>query len=112
MALTEATLIAVISGIFGLSNLIMFLIQRHDQKSKSRPEYKMILGLGHDVIVTKGEAYLKRGWLTRDEYENLNDYLYKPYLEMGGNGTAQKIMKEIDKLPFREVVSEKRKETE
>ena len=111
MALTEATLIAVISGIFGLSNLIMFLIQRHDQKSKDRPEYKMILGLGHDVIVTKGEAYLKRGWLTRDEYENLNDYLYKPYLEMGGNGTAQKIMKEIDKLPFREVVSEKRKET-
>lgn len=108
--LTEATIIAIISGIFGLSNLIMFLIQRHD-KAKNSPESKMILGLGHDVIVTKGERYINRGWITRDEYENLNDYLYKPYLEMGGNGTAQKIMKEVEKLPLREVQNEKRKET-
>lgn len=108
--LTEATIIAIISGIFGLSNLIMFLIQRYD-KAKNNPESKMILGLGHDVIVTKGERYINRGWITRDEYENLNDYLYKPYLEMGGNGTAQKIMKEVEKLPLREVQNEKRKET-
>lgn len=101
LAITEATIIAIISGVFGLSNLIMFLIQRHDKKKQS-PEFKMILGLGHDIIITKGEEYIKRGWLTRDEYENLNDYLFKPYLEMGGNGTAQKIMKEVDKLPLRD----------
>lgn len=108
---TEATVIAVISGVFGLSNLVMFLIQRHD-KNKNNPESNMILGLGHDIIITKGEQYIHRGWLTRDEYENLNDYLYKPYLEMGGNGTAQKIMKEVDKLPLREVKNERRKETQ
>lgn len=112
MMITEAMIIAIISGIFGLSNLVMFLIQRHDQKSKDRPEYKMILGLGHDMIITKGEQYIKRGWLTRDEYENLNDYLFKPYLEMGGNGTAQKIMKEVDKLPLREANHEEGKETQ
>ena len=105
--ITEATVIAVISGIFGLSNLVMFLIQRYDKK-KNSPESKMILGLGHDVIVTKGEMYIKRGWITRDEYENLHDYLFKPYLEMGGNGTAQKVMKEIDKLPFKEVSNERK----
>lgn len=108
--LTEATIIAVISGVFGLSNFIMFLIQRHDKKTNS-PESKMILGLGHDIIITKGEAYIKRGWLTRDEYENLHDYLYAPYLEMGGNGTAQKIMKEVDKLPLRGDKNEGREET-
>ena len=53
--LTEATIIAVISGIFGLSNFVMFLIQRHDKKTNS-PESKMILGLGHDIIITKGES--------------------------------------------------------
>ena len=47
------------------------------------------------------QEYIKRGWLTRDEYENLHDYLFQPYLDMGGNGTAQKIMKEVDKLPLR-----------
>ena len=103
LALTEATIIAVISGIFGLSNLVMFLIQRHDQKvNKDRPEYKMLLGLGHDVIINRGEYYLARGCITRDEYENLHDYLYKPYLEMGGNGTAKKIMAEIEKMPLKE----------
>lgn len=103
MILTEATIIAIISGIFGLSNLVMFLVQRYDQKhGKDRPEYQMILGLGHDIIVTKGEEYLRRGCITKDEYENLNEYLYKPYLAMGGNGTAKKIMTEIEKMPFQE----------
>lgn len=113
MVLTEATIIAIISGIFGLSNFLMFLIQHHDTiHGKNRPEYKMILGLGHDVIVTKGEYYLKRGCITKDEYENLHDYLYKPYLEMGGNGTAQKIMTEIEKMPLRDSCDVKKEEKE
>lgn len=103
MLITEATIIAIVSGIFGLSNLIMFLIQRHDQRvNKDRPEYKMILGLGHDIIINRGEYYIARGCITKDEYENLNEYLYKPYLEMGGNGTAKKIMAEIEKMPLKE----------
>lgn len=113
MVLTEATIIAIISGIFGLSNLAMFLIQRYDQKhSKDRPEYQMILGLGHDIIVTKGEQYIKRGCITKDEYENLNEYLYQPYLKMGGNGTAKKIMSEIEKMPLRDSCDVKKEEKE
>lgn len=108
--LTEATVIAVISGIFGLSNLVMFLIQRYD-KQKDSPEARMIRGLGHDIIINKGEFYIQRGWITRDEYEDLYEYLYKPYLEMGGNGTAEKIMKEVEKLPLRGTKDEKGKET-
>ena len=104
MVLTEATIIAVISGIFGLSNLVMFLVQRHDAKyGKNRPEYRMILGLGHDIIISRGESYLNRGYITRDEYENLNDYLYKPYLEMGGNGTVERLIEEVRQLPIRHI---------
>ena len=47
-----------------------------------------------------GMCYIERGWITQDEYENLNDYLYKPYEKMGGNGSAQKIMQEVNKLPI------------
>lgn len=62
----------------------------------------MLLGLGHDRIIFLGGQYIKRKSITKDEYENLHDYLYKPYLELGGNGTAEKIMKEVDKLPLQE----------
>lgn len=61
----------------------------------------MLLGLGHDRIMFLGLKYLDRGWITQDEYENLNDYLYAPYKKLGGNGSAQKIMAEVEKLPIR-----------
>lgn len=45
-------------------------------------------------------SYIDRGWITQDEYENLHDYLYKPYEKMGGNGSAKKVMSEVNKLPI------------
>ena len=48
-----------------------------------------------------GMGYIERGWITQDEYENLYEYLYKPYEKMGGNGSAKRVMGEVDKLPIR-----------
>lgn len=61
----------------------------------------MLIGLGHDRIVYLGKSYIERGWITLDEYENLNDYLYDPYSKCGGNGSAERIMNEVKKLPIR-----------
>ena len=61
----------------------------------------MILGLVHDRIIYLCQKYISRGWITKDEYEDLHDYLYVPYKDMGGNGTAEKLMKEVDRLPVR-----------
>lgn len=58
----------------------------------------MLIGLGHDRIMSLGMKYIERGWISKDEYENLHQYLYAPYQKMGGNGSATRIMKEIDKL--------------
>ena len=60
----------------------------------------MLIGLGHDRIMYLGICYIERGWITQDEYENLYKYLYKPYELMGGNGSAKRIMKEVEKLPI------------
>ena len=38
------------------------------------------------------------GYITQDEYENLYEYLYKPYEKLGGNGSAKRIMTEVDQL--------------
>lgn len=70
------------------------------KNNKKNAERKMLLGLGHDRIMALGEKYLDRKWLTSDEYENLYKYLYVPYTEMGGNGTAEHMMQRVNKLPI------------
>ena len=47
-----------------------------------------------------GTQYIKRKSITKDEYENLHEYLYKPYAALGGNGTAKRIMAEVERLPL------------
>lgn len=68
---------------------------------KNDAERKMLVGLAHDRITHLGMAYLTRGYITQDEYENLNDYLYQPYEKMGGNGSAKRIMEEVRKMPIK-----------
>ena len=67
---------------------------------KGDAERKMLVGLAHDRIVHLGMVYIDRGYITQDEYENLNDYLYAPYEKMGGNGSAKRVMEEVRKLPM------------
>lgn len=100
--MTEAIWVAIIAGVAsgGLSPLIIFLIQRKDNK-KDSPLSDMVRGLGHDRIVYLGTEYIKRGYITKDEYENLHDYLYLPYKELGGNGTAEKVMQSVTALPLK-----------
>ena len=54
-----------------------------------------------DRIMYLGMRYIDRGWITQDEYENLNTYLYEPYKKLGGNGSALRVMQEVNKLPIR-----------
>ena len=76
-----SVLIALISST-GLWSFIANYRNKHDAKTK------LLVGLAHDRIVYLGMKYIERGYITQDEYENLNDYLYKPYEKMGGNGSA------------------------
>lgn len=73
-------------------------IQKKRDKNDAKTE--LLVGLAHDIIISKGMAYIERGWITQEEYENLNDYIFKPYEKNGGNGTAKKIMQEVNKLPM------------
>lgn len=45
--------------------------------------------------------YLDRGWITKDEYEDFIKYLWNPYSSFGGNGLAEKIMADVQKLNIR-----------
>jgi hypothetical protein len=95
-----------IGSILASTGLWAFIQKRMDKKDNRS---KMLVGLGHDRIVELGMKYIRRGWITKDEYENLYDYLYAPYHDMGGNGSAERIMKEVDRLPIRDNTYEKKK---
>lgn len=67
----------------------------------------MLVGLAHDRILFLGMHYVDRGFITQDEYENLHDYLYVPYEKLGGNGSAKRVMQEVDRLPIKKSTYEK-----
>ena len=94
----ERAIIIAVFASTGLWSFISMLVQRYMER---KSDYAMMMrGLGHDRICYLGESYIRRGWITRDEYENLVDYLYIPYKGLKGNGTAEKIINEVKQLPL------------
>lgn len=75
------------------------LLQRRAEKKDARTQ--MILGLGHDRIIHLCKYYIQQGYISSDDYENLHEYLFKPYEALGGNGTAKRLMDEVNKLPIK-----------
>jgi len=81
-----------------INTVIQHLINRRGTHSA---EAEMILGLGHDRICFLCMKYIEAGSITAEEFENLYTYLYLPYKALGGNGTAERLMNEVQKLPLR-----------
>lgn len=90
-------IITIVSSVLASSAFWAFVTKRLDKKDVRN---RMLVGLAHDRIMYLGMIYIERGWITQDEYENLHDYLYVPYEKMGGNGSAKRVMEEVDKLPI------------
>ena len=90
--------VTVVCAVLASSGLWAFIQKRGDSKDTKA---KMLLGLAHDRVVYLGLHYIERGSITTDEYENLHDYLFKPYAELGGNGIAARIMEGVKKLPIK-----------
>lgn len=90
-------LLTIFSSVLASSGLWAYMTKRLEKKDVKT---EMLIGLGHDRIMYLGMCYIERGYITSDEYENLYEYLYKPYEKMGGNGSAKRVMNEVNKLPI------------
>lgn len=90
-------LITAFTSVLASTGFWTFLQKRLDKSSLTN---KMLLGLAHDKIIELGMKYIERGSITHDELENLLDYLYTPYKEMGGNGSAERVIEEVKHLPI------------
>lgn len=80
----------------GVWTCILDIVKIHNNRMTT--EKRMLLGLGHDRLYENLDAILKRGYTTVDELENV-EYLYKPYRELGGNGTCERMYEQVNTLP-------------
>lgn len=94
----KEVLLPIVLAVLASNGLWALIGKRRD---KNDVERNMLVGLAHDRIIHLGMVYVTRRYITQDEYENLNDYLYQPYEKMGGNGSAKRVMEEVRKLPIK-----------
>lgn len=99
-------LVTIIIAFVASSGFWFFLDKKLDRRSF---QTDLLIGLAHDRLVYLGLSYIKRGSITKDEYENLEKYLYGPYRKLGGNGSVDRIMVEVNKLPIKEINYTKRR---
>ena len=95
----------------GFVSLILYFLQRRDRRKEKEDsiesaQAKMLLGLGHDRILSITDRLVKRGAITLKEKRNL-EYLWKPYSSLHGNGDCEIGYKACQQLP---VVSEEKAE--
>lgn len=90
-------------AVFGSTGFWTWVQSRSKRKSA---EALLLMGIAYSEIIRRCEHYISHGYIGTDEYNELNRYLFEPYRDMGGNGTANKLMKEVEKLPTtKEVVA-------
>ena len=103
--MTNEMIVAIVCAIFastGFWSCVNLVIQKRQAKTDgNKAERELLLGLAHDRLYTLCTEYITRGYITSDEYDNLQ-YIAKPYLRAGGNGTGKKLYDETDKLPIRD----------
>lgn len=99
LAQTILTIIASVLTCSGLWALIQTLVV--NKQTKDTAERKALLALLHDRIYTEAKVRIKEGRVSTEDYDNLR-YLYEPYKALGGNGTCERLMNEVDRLPIKE----------
>jgi hypothetical protein len=88
----------VVCSVLGSGGLWAYLQSKDTRRSATT---RLLMGVAYAQITTLGVSYLDRGWITKDEYEELNKYFYEPYKALGGNGVAERVMNGVSRLPLR-----------
>lgn len=97
-------LVTIIVSVFASTGFWTLVNSMYQKKTQNKTaSEKLLLGLAFQAIVEICQYHIKHGYVSADEYKELNKYLYAPYKELGGDGTADRLMTEVEKLPIKEV---------
>ena len=101
---SDTFILGVVGAIFASSGFWAFALYVFQSRQKLREHDRDILaclkGLMNIRIRLQAEEYIARGSITNAEYRELIEYLYKPYKAIGGNGLAEKMVREVEELPI------------
>ena len=100
------TIIITIVGSGGFWTLLQFIVTKLTEKRTATS--RMLLGLGHERILERCAFYKLRGYITPDEYAELERYLYKPYIHLDGDGAVEREMQRVKALPSEEPKKEEK----
>lgn len=97
----EALITAMVSIIVALLASGGFWTYIQSRKNKKDAKTEILIGIAHDRICFLGMQFINRGWVRKSEFENLIKYIYEPYKELGGNGTAEQIINKVKGLEIK-----------
>lgn len=90
--------LTILAAFIASSGFWAYLTRVREKKSATA---RLLMGLAHDKILHLGMNHIRNGYISKEDYDDLRHYLYEPYLEMGGNGTVERVMREVSNLPLR-----------
>ena len=90
-------LITAVTTILGSTGIWSYL---QATRNKNAHQAMLLKGLAYSAIISESRYYLNRGDITTNEFADLYNTLFVPYKQMGGNGSAERIIKEVEKLPI------------
>lgn len=90
--------VIIVGSILGSGGLWAYLQGRDRAKAATT---RLMMGLAYAQLTSKGLEYIDRGSVTKDEFEDYRKYFYEPYRALGGNGVAERIMRDVSDLPLR-----------
>ena len=106
--------ITLLVGVFGSTGFWTFYSKKMEKKSDTYKKIDEIekyvndyiekmkntmLGVTYINIVKTCEYWIERGWVEQDDLRDIERYLFDPYREWGGNGTAERLFKQACALP-------------
>lgn len=97
MTSIEIVIITTVGTVLASSGFWALLLKIWDRRSGST---RLLMGLAMDRILFIARQHLKKGYITYEDYQDLHNYLYGPYSDLGGDGTVKRIMEKIEQLPI------------
>ena len=101
---TVSTIVVAMFASTGFWALVNNVYQ--NMRDKKSVERQALLGLLHEQLMYKCNYFIKMGYISAQDFEDLEKYIYSPYRALGGNGTGERIWSEVCRLPM-----DKRKNT-
>ncbi len=92
--MTQDALLILLS-LVASSGVFVFV---YNQVNRRKRQTELLLSLVQVHIIHMCQVHLDRRYITKREYDDLYNYFYKPYKDLGGNGLADILMPQISKL--------------